>query len=1110
MRRRGLLLAVLPALLALPGWGAPRAGVPIVNDGPGADLDAVLEGATTLTANWSGFTGAARYDFGIGTTPGSDNIYPFTDVGGATSATTAPLSLSVGTQYFASVAAYDALGMPVASQYSDGIQVVALNDGTGADIDALPVGTVTLQANWAGFSAVTATYEWAIGTTPGGLEVQTFVSVGLATAASSSPVNTVSGTTYYVTVRSMDGTGAELARATSDGALAQAPFINDGTGADIDTVPASATSLSANWGALDPAAFSYEWAVGTTPGAFDIYPFTYASLASGASTGPLTLTPGLTYYATVRTHDMTGLPFGAPVVSDGVLAVAAGATVGDGPPGTDLDGISGASATISAHWSGFPAAAVRFEWAIGTSAGAQDVRPFTNVGAATSAFFGPLTLVQDVRYFATVRAFDAADLPVGSPVSSNGALALGVLVAGDGTGADVDTVPFGTTTLSAAWSGGNPAAASYEWAVGTFPYDSDVMPFTNVGLAASAASGALPLASNTTYYVTVRALDSLGAVLDGAATTDGVLVLPPFQVVATPSSGQAPLTVAFTTPATGMDLYQWGFTVDLLRAGFTPDLTNSAPDPVSYTYSRAGTYTVRLRAHPPSGPPIDQDVTVTVTAAPNAPTLTLSTLPAPPTGPAPLAVVFTAAASAPAGVSAFLWDVNGDGVTDFTSGSVPSLTHTFTAPGTFNVEAVVVDGGGAQGAATVTVTVNPPVAGDPPQITSLTAVPGAALTGQVLTFSAQANPGATGSLSSFIWDFDGNGEGDRVTTTGLAGTVVETWQYETPGTFQARLTVVDSENLSASAVVTVPVTLDVATRRCWIVQPVRGAQVWGDFVSVLALAVPESSVTSIAFEVRPAGGPTWTPIGTALPVPEGVFGVHWDAQAAAGGPAFDLRAVATFAGGGTASSEAIELVTVTAQLGPPASPDTPYFEESSGSPFTQLKIVGVIPGSPAFGAITRDMVVKLLAGSTASYESMRLERRGENPHPVEGRLQAFKFSKFRKVSTAGNSPLLKLSKVTMYVKSDAGPTLADGTDLSTATFKIYRFEPARSRWEPLINQVSNPNKALVQASMAATGDLGVLVIGGRADSRSSSGCGSTGLGAAALASLLLARRRRRS
>ncbi|HWY39089.1 MAG TPA: T9SS type A sorting domain-containing protein, partial [Bacteroidia bacterium] len=86
-------------------------------------------------------------------------------------------------------------------------------------------------------------------------------------------------------------------------------LINDGTGADVDTVY-STTQLSGNWGAAKDTNSSvayYQYAIGTSPGLQDIVPFTNNGLATSVTKTGLTLSVGQHYYFTVQAVDGAGL-----------------------------------------------------------------------------------------------------------------------------------------------------------------------------------------------------------------------------------------------------------------------------------------------------------------------------------------------------------------------------------------------------------------------------------------------------------------------------------------------------------------------------------------------------------------------------------------------------------------------------------------------------------------------------------------------------------------------------------------------------------------------------------------------------------------------------------
>lgn len=92
-------------------------------------------------------------------------------------------------------------------------------DGDGADVSS-QTSLTAITANWVGFqddSGTIASYQWAIGTGPGGTEVQDWATTGIATIATNDTLVLEPGQTYFCAVRAYDPTGNVSAIATSDG-----------------------------------------------------------------------------------------------------------------------------------------------------------------------------------------------------------------------------------------------------------------------------------------------------------------------------------------------------------------------------------------------------------------------------------------------------------------------------------------------------------------------------------------------------------------------------------------------------------------------------------------------------------------------------------------------------------------------------------------------------------------------------------------------------------------------------------------------------------------------------------------------------------------------------
>jgi len=576
----------------------------------------------------------------------------------------------------------------------------------------------------------------------------------------------------------------------------------------------------------------------------------------------------------------------------------------------------------------------------------------------------------------------------------------------------------------------------------------------------------------------------------------------PFQLIMEPGIGTCPLLVRFTPPQTAV-FHQWDFHYDPI-IGFRPEYSTTVGDEVTFTYTRPGNYTIRVRSYFDGTTNVEQEGVVVVEPAVGAPSIALSA--GPTSGPAPLAVAFAAVADSFDGtVSAYSWDFNGDQLAD-ASGVSPAATHLFDTPGAYTVTVTATDGRGLGASASVLITVGTPAAGDPPAITSFTPDLAAPLVGDTVRFTAVASPGATGALTEYLWDFDGNGETDLVTAT---GTLVP-HQYEYPGTYRARVVVRDSENLSASQDLNLTVSFDTTTPRCWLMQPRDGTRVWGDAVSLRANVTPGVQVTGIEFKVRLSDGlpfpapsdASWTSLGTALPSPDHSAGLHWDVTGLTAGQDYDLIAVAATVLG-AANSAAIREVRVTVD---PANPDV---LETGRDNVSDLRAQGIQPAELGHVETVQDTFVDVLPGSIPSYDRMRLERRSDNPHPAEATLQGLHFvpGQFRRTGFENGSGLGRPARVRMYFQHASLANLADRTKPGKVTVKLYRWEPSKYRWEPLADQLSHPAAGLAQASKTATGDLGMVAFPRR--QKSSASCGLLGIEAAAvLAGLLLFRRRR--
>lgn len=261
------------------------------------------------------------------------------------------------------------------------------------------------------------------------------------------------------------------------------------------------------------------------------------------------------------------------------------------------------------------------------------------------------------------------------------------------------------------------------------------------------------VAGNTvrlTFPGTVTPEPTATATPEPTATTTPAIPAPAADFFANATSGTAPFSVRFTDNSTGEGISAWAW-------DFTNDgIADSAEQSPAYTYTTAGTYSVKLvvTGTGGSGETTKTDY-ITVSAAP---TPTPTTVPkpvagfsgSPTSGYAPLTVQFTDESTGD--ISNYYWDFNNDLLLDNTSRN-PS--YTYTKPGTYTVNLAVSGPGGLN----YKVRSNYITVTDAP-----VAVPVARFSGTPLAGSAPLNVSFTdesaGSIASRSWDFDADGVTD--------------------------------------------------------------------------------------------------------------------------------------------------------------------------------------------------------------------------------------------------------------------------------------------------------------------------------------------------------------
>ena len=231
----------------------------------------------------------------------------------------------------------------------------------------------------------------------------------------------------------------------------------------------------------------------------------------------------------------------------------------------------------------------------------------------------------------------------------------------------------------------------------------------------------------------------------GSATVSVGSSTPPAPVAAfsaNVTSGEVPLTIQFADESTGEEIISWMW--DFENDGVV-DSTEQNP---SYIYNAAGNYTVNLTVTNDAGSDdeIKTDyITVVMSPVPEADFSTNTT-----SGSAPLTVEFSdASTNSP---TSWAWDF-GDNETS----SEQNPEHTYSAAGNYTVNLTVTNAGGSDSEVKIGyITVSESSTPEPEPVAAFTANVTSGSAPLTVNFTDQS----TGSPTSWLWDFDNDGNVD--------------------------------------------------------------------------------------------------------------------------------------------------------------------------------------------------------------------------------------------------------------------------------------------------------------------------------------------------------------
>jgi len=396
-----------------------------------------------------------------------------------------------------------------------------------------------------------------------------------------------------------------------------------------------------------------------------------------------------------------------------------------------------------------------YSWAFGDGASSTQPNP-THMYSAAGTFTATVTVTDNGGASFEAGVDIAVDTPANQPPTATAAA----------------TPTFGVAPLAVNFTGSGTdpdgTIASYGWMFG------------------DGGSSALQNPSHT-YQSSGNFTATLTVTDNGGATGSKTISIavgtnqPPTAVAsATPTSGKAPLLVAFTGSGTDSDgtiaSYSWAF-----GDGGTSNTQNP-----SHTYQSPGNYNATLTVTDNGG--AKGTSTVAITAVANqSPTAAVTAVPT--SGPAPLAVTFTGSGSDPDGtIASYAWTF-GDGGTS----NAQNPSHTYQTGGNFIATLTVADNNGATGSASAAITATS--SGNQPPLASASATPTSGKAPLVVAFTGSGSD-SDGTIASYAWTF---GDGGSSSVQNPSHT------YQTAGNYTATLTVTDNNGATGSSTVGISV-----------------------------------------------------------------------------------------------------------------------------------------------------------------------------------------------------------------------------------------------------------------------------------------------------------------
>ncbi|MCX6343623.1 MAG: PQQ-binding-like beta-propeller repeat protein [Armatimonadetes bacterium] len=382
-----------------------------------------------------------------------------------------------------------------------------------------------LHGSWAAADQESGiySYEYCIGAAPGLADIAPWLNTAGAAQHTRTGLSLTDKQVYYITVRAINGAGLTGPEASSDGITLDGTPPTRPSVTDDGAFSSDNTKLHATWASSDPESGigRYEYSLGTTAGGTNILTWTDAGTNSSFTKTGLSLQQGATYYINVRAYNNTGnvSQIGS---SDGIVIDTASPPA---PVVTDDGNYTASTNTLHAIWTTVTCASgvASYEYSIGTSAGALNIRNWTDVGLQTSVTATDLSLTNGITYYINVRARNSVG-KAGYIGSADG-IAVDSTPPSKPVVTDDGIYTSSTRLLAANWSSSDPESGvvEYFYAVGTTPEGADIRGWTSAGAQTTYIITSLNMLDGTKYYISAKARNAAGAE-SAVGTSDGITV----------------------------------------------------------------------------------------------------------------------------------------------------------------------------------------------------------------------------------------------------------------------------------------------------------------------------------------------------------------------------------------------------------------------------------------------------------------------------------------------------------------------------------------------------------------------------------------------------------